>query len=206
MKPATARWLIMTGLAGLLTWIGQATAQLASNHGEPAMCRVQGLSMTTPEGWEAATTESPVEGIHSCHTVRLIDGRLRGVLRLVSVDLGGIPNDRPWSVSTVNVEVNLMQALGVSLGEQPLWVKDSMPVRGDGFYEGRAMALSARVDAHPYELNLVLFRSDRAGYVISLLTPPESSNPADYALNHQAFAHLMQKTVRLPSKALEASD
>ncbi len=174
------------------------TSTFAAPPESAVTCRVERLQTTAPVGWREMTFEKVLSNIHSCHTVRMSNKQLSGVLRITSVGLTDVPDDRPWDVATTSVEVNLLTAMGVEIGNEPLWRKASMPVNGNGFSDGKALGISAKTPLieGPLELTLMLFRGQSVGYVVSLLTPTKTSKPSDHGINVTAIRNLMQSLMQ----------
>ncbi|NND67314.1 MAG: hypothetical protein HKN19_06995, partial [Halioglobus sp.] len=83
--------------------------------------------------------------------------------------------------------------MGFTLGE-PIWKRDSVPVSGEGFGNGKAIGLAASLEGvnHKNEAHFMLFESATHKYVISSLTPAQAASPEVYAANTGAMGTVMR--------------
>ena len=148
------------------------------------ICEVQGLLARPPAGWLNVPIESGEQQIAGCQMMlaRDSDDALLGIMRVLSVDLADTDTgDNPaWSVALA-LEIELVGAMGYALGDA-LWKRDSVPVQGQGFANGRAIGLQAFIEGNDSAQEAHFLMFDKAGvqYIVTLLTPGRDVEESAY--------------------------
>lgn len=148
------------------------------------VCEVHGLLARPPAGWFSVPIESGQRQIAGCQMMlaREDDDALVGILRILSVDMTDADTgDNPWWSIVLAMEIDLVGAMGYTLGDV-LWTRESVPVRGQGFANGRAIGLEAWVEGNEtsQEAHFLLFDKGEIQYVVTLLTPGQGGEEAVY--------------------------
>lgn len=138
-------------------------------------CEVQGLLAHPPAGWLNVPMESSEAEVAGCQMMltREGDDALVGILRILSVDLAGVDTgDAPWWSIPLTMEIDLVGGMGYVLGEV-LWTRDSVPVHGEDFGDGRAIGFESGIEGNdtPQEAHFLLFERADTKYIVTLLTP-----------------------------------
>lgn len=93
-------------------------------------------------------------------------------------------------------EIASLEAMGivVDIKGGPLWTRDAVPVKGEGFRDARGVGLRARINGNEVaqEAHLLAFRSDTSKYLISLVTPAQSYDKGLYETNTEDMGVLMR--------------
>ena len=139
----------------------------------------------------AVAEESGVEG---CQMLWEEGDQYMGILRLVSFDfrersLDGVK----WENFVLAFESLVMNEMNFTLGEQ-LWMRESIPISGEGFTNAKAIGLEAGLEGvnQTNEAHFVLFENTTHKYVISLITPSQAISPEIYESNTRAIGAVMR--------------
>jgi len=163
------------------------------------VCEVAKLRVVPPERWINVPIETGSEALRGCQMMLIIDQALIGVLRLLSFDLSNPPPDMPaWQEHLLGVEAVLIHEMGYRL-DSPIWKKDEVPIKGQGFSNATAIGFSANIEGNvnPQEAHFLVFENASHKYLIDLLTPAESLDQGvHYEKNTKAMATVMQTLKR----------
>jgi len=166
------------------------------------VCRVSGLNAYPPEGWFAVPVESGSAELQGCQMLRVRDGdaALVGMVRVLSLEWSDSDDAPPWENVLVSIEHEAVAGMGYSMGEV-IWVRDSVPVQGQGFANGRAVGFAASIEGNPLpqQAHFLLFDQGTTKYVVTLLTPgPEVDDGSDYQRNTTDFGAVI-RSVKVPA-------
>lgn len=153
-------------------------------------CEMAGLVARPPEGWFNVPFENPPAGHLGCQMMATgEDDGLIGIIRVRSATAPATEFGQDGYAPLLGNENVVLSGMGYILADEPLWRRDDVPVSGVGFREGRAVGVSATIEGNdvPQEAQFLLFRSDDAKYVFTLLTPAESFDAGLYKRNTDDF-------------------
>ncbi|HEU5163758.1 MAG TPA: hypothetical protein VFV54_11465 [Thermoanaerobaculia bacterium] len=184
-------------VAGLLAIAGVALAQETIDFGErmTPRCEMAGLISVPPPGWINVPLESPPPGHHGCMMMRTNEKKeLVGVLRIRSRSAPALDGKGEPFEALFTSEVASVGEMGYVMDEPPLWVRENVPINGEGFRDARGIGLAAMIEGNPtpQEVHLLVFRSDRAEYIVTLMTPAKSFDPKLYDRNVNDFGTLIR--------------
>jgi hypothetical protein len=118
-----------------------------------------------------------------------------GILRIRSLAAPALKKDgEPFEALFID-EVDAVGRMGFAIvSEEPLFVRTGVPIKGDGFRDAKGLGLAARIEGNriPQEVHLLMFRSDRAEYIISLMTPAKSHDAKLWERNTEDFGTLIR--------------
>ncbi len=160
-------------------------------------CALTGLVSTPPAGWINVPFQTPPAGQLGCLMLRYNEqDQLLGVLRIRSASQPAAEfADEGYDRLLAN-EITALSRMDVEvdLPGGPLWTRDNMPVRGEGFRDGRAVGLRARIKGNDVaqEAHLMVFRSDTTKYLVSLVTATEAYDKALYQGNTRDMGVLIR--------------
>lgn len=159
-----------------------------------ASCEMPGLAVAPPQPWYSVPIESGDPVVEGCQLIWEEGEQYMGIMRLVSFDLRekGTGGEK-WENLVIAFESMVMDSMGFKLGK-PIWKRDPVAVAGEGFGNGKAIALEASLEgvAHANEAHFLLFDSASHKYVISLITPTEAASPDIYRANTKAMGQVLQ--------------
>jgi hypothetical protein len=197
-SPLIGRSLALLLLLHIPVLAPSAGAQENLSELKSPVCEVPGLTVAPPPPWYSVPIDSQDEVVEGCQLIWEEGEQYMGIMRLVSFDLRQRPQDMQaqWSSFAVSFESMIMEEMGftVALDEPPLWSKDPVPVSGDGFSGGKAIAFNAKLAgvAHQNEAHFVVFQNKTHKYIIFLLTPAETVDAGTYIANTGAMGTLMR--------------
>lgn len=187
------RRLVATALSLLSVWSATPVAQEGvvdlSRQTTPA-CEIAGLTARPAAGWFNVPFEEPPSGHLGCQMMRTGEqDELVGIIRVRSVTAPQAEFTDDGYARLLANEVVAVTEMGYALADEPLWIRENVPVSGAGFREGRAVGLAARIKGNDIaqEAHFLTFRSDRANYVFTLLTPARSYDEALWQRNTADF-------------------
>jgi hypothetical protein len=158
-------------------------------------CELASLVAIPPPGWFNVPFENLLEGQLGCMMMLTNeDEEPVGVIRIRSLASPALKaGAAPFEALFVS-EVDSVASMGYVISEEPLFVRDQVPVKGAGFGDGRGVGLSARIEGNAIaqEVQLLMFRSADAEYIITLLTPAKSHEPKLYERNMRDFGTLIR--------------
>jgi hypothetical protein len=163
-------------------------------------CEVIGLIATPPDGWFNIPMQAMPDQLRGCQMLHVDgDDTLLGIIRLVSVLPGpGLSSDDVRD-QLVSLEMSIWTEMGFQVGG-PIWVRDEVPLRGDGFDGASAIGLSAIIaeSGLPQEIHVLTFRHEptTTQYVLSLITPRAEEDADAHRGNLEGFAAVMGGLVR----------
>jgi hypothetical protein len=162
-----------------------------------ATCELAGLVVASPGGWFSVPFDTPPPGHAGCQMMLYNEqNQLLGVMRIRSASDPASEFAADGYDRLLANEITAMSAMDILFDQErgPLWTRDNMPVAGEGFREGRAVGLAARIKGNDVaqEAHFVVFRSDAAKYLISLLTPTQAYDKRLYQRNTSAMGTLMR--------------
>jgi hypothetical protein len=170
-------------------------------------CEVQGLMVAPPKGWMNAPVDTAGdETFAGCQMMLMEQGVYLGILRFFSHDLSKPRKNMPdkWQEYVLGLEPLLMSNMGFEIGE-PLWRRESVPVRGAGFSSAEAMGLSVHIEGAPapWEVHVLLFKNETYHYLMSMLTPAKSAQDGGqlYQENTDAMGLVMRTLQPKPQLA-----
>ena len=178
----------------VLTTVPGAVAEESLQELATDTCLTPGLSVAPPSPWYSVPIESGKPGIFGCQMIWEAGDQYMGIMRLVSFDAAQYPpSDIKWENLAIAFEVSVMEQMNFKIGEL-IWKRDTVPVSGEGFANAKAIGLQAHLEGveQPNEVHFLLFEGVAHKYVISMLTPSESTNPDVYRKNTQAMGAVMQ--------------
>ena len=158
------------------------------------VCEVAGLTVVPPSPWYSVPIEADEEIVEGCQMIWEQGEQYMGIMRLVSFDYRQRPEQlAEWENHVIAFEAVVMARMGITLGE-PIWKRDSVPVSGNGFGNGKAIGLKASLEGVDVEneVHFMLFESATHKYVISSLTPSQATSPDVYAANTGAMGAVMR--------------
>jgi hypothetical protein len=184
-------------LAGLLVVAGAAWAgeDIDFRQRVTPACELAGLLAVPPSGWFNVPFENPPEGSRGCMMILTNESEEPvAIVRIRSLAAPALRADGELFETLFASEVDSIAAMGYAFAEEPLFVRNEVPVKGAGFLDGRVVVLSAVLEGNPIpqEAHLLMFRSDRAEYIISLMTPARSHEPQIYKRNIADFGTLIR--------------
>ena len=167
-------------------------------------CKLAALVALPPSGWFNVPFEDPAKGNLGCLMVRTNEREEPvGMLRIRSLAAPALPeNGKPFQAIFIS-EVEAVQAMGfVVVDEKPLFLRNDVPVKGEGFRDGRGVGLAARIEGNavPQEIHLLMFRSDRAEYIVTLLTPARSHDEKMWKRNTDDFGTVIRTLEPITAK------
>ncbi len=155
-------------------------------------CEIAGLAVAPPGGWFSVPFEDPPEGHLGCQMMRTNEREeLVGIIRVRSVMAPAREFTDEGHARYIGNEALALEQMGYTLADEPLWVRDDVPVKGAGFREGRAVGVAAHIAGNdvPQEAHFLVFRTDSTKYLFTLLTPAQAHdetlhrrNTADFGL------------------------
>lgn len=157
-------------------------------------CELPGLAIAPPSPWYSVPIESGEQGVEGCQMIWEEGDQYMGIMRLVAFDLLDRPEQlADWENFIIAFESMIMARMGITVGE-PVWKKGTVPINGDAFFNGRAIALKATLQgvSHQNEVHIILFESATHKYGISMLTPSKADSAEVYAANTGAMAAVTQ--------------
>ena len=184
-------------VAALLAVAGVALAQERVDFGDrmTPRCEMAGLISVPPPGWINVPLENPPPGHLGCMMMRTNENEeLVGFLRIRSLSAPALDAKAEPFDALLASEVLSVGEMGFAVDETPLWVRKNVPVKGEGFRDARGVGLAARIEGNPtpQEVHLLVFRSDRAEYVVTLMTPAKSFDAKLYDRNVTDFGTLIR--------------
>jgi hypothetical protein len=161
-----------------------------------ATCEVAGLVAVPPSGWVSVPFETPPPGHLGCVMMRVDGQQLLGILRIRSASGPSREFTEDAYDRLVANEIAALAAMNimVDLERGPLWTRDTVPVAGAGFRDGRAVGLTARIKGNEVaqEAHVLVFRSDTSKYLVSLVTPTQARDGDLYRSNTNAMGVLVR--------------
>ena len=125
------------------------------------------------------------------------DGDPVAVLRLRSV-AGAAPEfAAATDAALIATERGSLAKMGVTVGTQPLFTRDSMPITAP-YREARGAGYPATIDGMPgeQEVHIVTFRDDQARYLMSLVTASRRQAPEAWQRNTEDMGTVMRSFTR----------
>lgn len=159
-----------------------------------ASCEVPGLAVVPPAPWYSVPIDSAEAIVEGCQMLWEEGDQYMGIMRLVSFDLREQPEAAGnWENFAIGFEAMVMEEMNFKLGQE-LWRRDTVPVTGEGFGNGKAIGFQARLEGveHANEAHFMLFQSTTHTYIISMLTPSQAASPEVYEANTRAMGQVMQ--------------
>jgi hypothetical protein len=188
-----ARLSIVAVLATLSVHAGVALAQAQtvdfSSRVTPA-CEFAGLTVKPPAGWINVPFDKPPKGHRGCQLMRINEREeLVGIIRVRSATEPTAEFKEEGFGRLLANEAVAVSEMGYVLARESLWARENVPVSGAGFRDGRAVGVAARITGNdvPQEAHFLVFRSDDAKYVFTLLTPQQSYSESLYQRNSSDF-------------------
>jgi hypothetical protein len=153
-------------------------------------CEIAGLVVKPTAGWINVPFETPPPGHRGCQMMRTNEREeLVGIIRVRSAT-GPSAEFTEEGFGRLLVNEGLaVSEMGYELAKESLWARENVPVSGAGFRDGRAVGVAARIPGNgvPQEAQFLVFRSDEAKYVFTLLTPQRSHSESLYQRNSSDF-------------------
>ncbi len=157
-------------------------------------CEIPGLAVVPPKPWYSVPVDSAEEGIEGCQMIWEEGEQYMGILRLMSFDLSDRPKQQAdWESFVIGFEAVVLERMGFKLGK-PTWKRDSVPVSGEGFGNGKAAGFLASLEGGTTEneVHFMLFESASHKYVISGIMPSREASPGVYKANTDAMGTVMR--------------
>jgi hypothetical protein len=180
--PATGETLDFTGLAS-------------------DRCALIGLAAPAPDGWISIAMQDMPPQLAGCQMLRLEDEMLLGIMRLISARAADSVAVGQARDGLVALEREIWAEMGLEIGPT-LWQRDHVAVSGEGFSDGAAIGLAARIVETdlPQEIHLLMFRRADTHYALSVITPAGDDAAAHYRANLDGFRQLLG-TLAVPATA-----
>jgi hypothetical protein len=158
------------------------------------VCLLPKLSVKPPAPWYSVPIVDDDKRISGCQMIWEEGDQYMGIMRLVSFDFQDRPDDEAnWENFVIGFEALVLESMNFKLGEV-LWQRDPVPVSGEGFDGGKAIAIEARLEGvdHTNEAHFMLFEGTSHKYVISVLTPSKAVDQDVYDANTGAMGEVMR--------------
>ncbi len=166
-------------------------------------CEIEGLVAVPPPGWLNVPIANPPAGNRGCMMIRTNENEEPvGILRIRSLAAPALKKDgEPFEALFIS-EVEALDRMGCAiLDQEPLFVRSDVPIKGDGFRDGKGIGFAAAIEGNrvPQEVHLLMFRSERAEYIVSLAMPAKSHDAKLWDRNTEDFGTLI-RTLQQPGK------
>lgn len=157
-------------------------------------CELEALTAYPPDGWVNVPIQNPPAGHFGCQMMFTnADGSMVGIIRVRAVASPAVEFTEEGFDSFIRRELGVINQMGFTLVEDPLWIREEVPVRGEGFFGGRAGGYAAtyRGNDVPQEVHILLFGGSEAKYLLVLLTAAKSAGDGVYERNVADFGKLI---------------